>query len=91
MSAAECPAPADGLRARDLLNHHHDGWSQHGPCRLVRQTIDIAVDLSTLVVQYGTLCHRERRHYSDIVTRVRWIARQTYYGCGSGPQMLPIL
>jgi hypothetical protein len=61
---------ADGLRARDLLNHHHDGWSQHGPCRLVRQTIDITVDLSTLVVRYGTLCHRQRRYYCDIVTRV---------------------
>jgi len=91
MSAAECPP---GTQRTDYVPviysiTTHDGWSQHGPCRLVRQTIDITVDLSTLVVQYGTLCHRKRRHYGDIVTRVCWIARQMYHGCGSGPRCSP--
>jgi hypothetical protein len=67
----------------------HDGSSQHGPCPLVRQTIDITIDLSTLVVQDGTLYHRKRRYYCDIVTRVCWIARQTHHGCGSGPPDAP--
>ncbi len=71
--------PGSRLRALCLPNHYqcHDGAVTVRSVSSCLAKIDITDDLSALVVQSGTLCHRKRHLLYNPDTSL-WIVRRTY-------------